>query len=42
MVKLGGGMKDNLFQDVLMCVLVGLFFGCLYLGIMEAVSGLQR
>lgn len=35
-------MKDNLFQDVLMCVLVGLLFGFLYLGIMEAVSGLQR
>jgi hypothetical protein len=42
MVKLGGGMKDNFFQDVLMCALVGLLFGCLYMGIMEAINGIQR
>ncbi len=35
-------MKDNLFKDVLMCVLVGLVFGCVYLGIMEAMDGLQH
>lgn len=40
--EFGGLMKDNLFHDVLMCALVGLLFGCLYMGIMEAVDGLQH
>ena len=40
--ELGGLMKDNLFYDVLICTLVGLLFGCLYMGIMEAVDGLQH
>ena len=40
--EFGGEMNDNLFHDVLMCALVGLLFGCLYMGIMEAVDGLQH
>ena len=42
MVKFGGEMNDNLFHDVLMCALIGLLFGCLYMGITEAIDGLQR
>lgn len=42
MVKFGGRMKDNLFYEALLCALVGLLFGFLYLAIMEAISGLQH
>jgi len=42
MAKFGGKMKDNLLYDVLMCALVGLLFGCLYMELTEVINGLQR